>query len=180
MAQVAAGVREAEGRVLARLLPRLRAICRRALSDRADADEAVQTASIEVLRSAASYRGAAALERWADVITSRAIARVLRTRKRRALMASDVDPDDMPADGPEPLPGRETPRPIQDYLGTLSDDLRAVLLLRHVLDFSIDECAEALGASRNTIKDRLLRAREAMRRQIRRDMAIGASKGGRA
>jgi DNA-directed RNA polymerase specialized sigma24 family protein len=52
-----------------------------------------------------------------------------------------------------------------------------VLVLRHGFEYSIDEIAELTGVSPNTVKDRLLRAREAIRRIIRREQLLDAASG---
>jgi RNA polymerase sigma-70 factor (ECF subfamily) len=50
---------------------------------------------------------------------------------------------------------------------SLSDDQRAVLLLVEVHGFTLGEAAEAVGAPEATVKTRLFRAREQMRRALR-------------
>jgi RNA polymerase sigma-70 factor (ECF subfamily) len=52
-----------------------------------------------------------------------------------------------------------------------------VLVLRHMLDYSIDDIAELTEVSPNTVKDRLLHAREQLRRLVRRDRMIDQSRG---
>jgi RNA polymerase sigma-70 factor (ECF subfamily) len=47
-----------------------------------------------------------------------------------------------------------------------------VLVLRHVLEYSIEEIASITESSPNTVKDRLLQARRQIRQGIRRDTAI--------
>ena len=64
------------------------------------------------------------------------------------------------------------PRPILDYLAELPETRRVALVLRHVMDYSIEEIAELTGVSPNTVKDRLLHAREQVRRNIRREIAL--------
>lgn len=51
----------------------------------------------------------------------------------------------------------------------LSERQRTVVVLRHALDYSIERIAALEGATASTVKDRLLRARTAMRRMFRRE-----------
>jgi DNA-directed RNA polymerase specialized sigma24 family protein len=44
-----------------------------------------------------------------------------------------------------------------------------VLILRHGLEYSVEEIAEMFGISPNTVKDRLLRGRSALRRELGSD-----------
>jgi len=95
-------------------------------------------------------------------------------RGRRA--DGELDPDALVSAEPSPDAGvvLGEARPVTEYLDALPEPLRTVLVLRHVLDHSIEEIAETLGVSPNTVKDRLLRARERMRKLVRRERAIGA------
>ncbi|HSI04588.1 MAG: RNA polymerase sigma factor [Myxococcota bacterium] len=169
MSQVAAQNREAAARLLSRLVPAIRALCRVSLLDRSEVDETVQNACIEVLRSAPSYKGQSTLDTWAHTITSRVIAKAIRARVKARRRITDLDLDSI-FESNEPSVREETPRPIEEYLRRIPEDLRTTLVMRHMLELSIDECAEALDVSRNTVKDRLVRGRAALRRYLRRDL----------
>ena len=98
MKLVAGGDSHAQ-RVLAhRLAPRVQRIARRLLANVADADDAAQVALMEILRSAASYREEASIERWADRIAVRTALRQARDQRRRRFFLSEhpevVDTDD--------------------------------------------------------------------------------------
>ena len=67
------------------------------------------------------------------------------------------------------------PRAVAEYLADLPETRRTALVLRHALGYSIEEVAELTGVSPNTVKDRLLAAREQVRKHVRRDIATGAS-----
>lgn len=56
-----------------------------------------------------------------------------------------------------------------ECIDRLSERQRTVVVLRHALDHSIEEIAALEGVTANTVKDRLLRARTAMRRMFRRE-----------
>lgn len=162
-------------RVLAtRLFARTRGLCAALLRNSADAEDAAQMGLVEVLRSAKSYRGDATVERWSDRIVARTALRLGRARRKAgAMVDDDADPDAI--EGAATAPDEsDAARPIEAYLEELSPPLREVLVLRHAMDCSIDEIAEAVGVSPNTVKDRLLRAREQLRKRIRRERVVGA------
>jgi RNA polymerase sigma-70 factor (ECF subfamily) len=67
---------------------------------------------------------------------------------------------------------RGTPRPLVEYLAELPETRRVALVLRHVMGYSIEEIAELTEVSPNTVKDRLLRAREQVRKTLRRELSL--------
>ena len=176
MARAADGDVAAQKAVTRRLMKRVRSIAKGVLSDPFDIDDATQIALLEILSSAGVYRAQSRLEVWADRISIRVAMRVVRDRKARQLrLDSGQEPDQLAARTVQPsLP--ETPRAIQDYLRELSNDRRTAFVLRHVFEYSLDEIAQLTGASRNTVKDRLISARTEVRRRIRRELLTGKAR----
>jgi RNA polymerase sigma-70 factor (ECF subfamily) len=171
MSRVAAQDPVAQRELAARVLGRIRRVARSILGHDQDSEDATQTSFIEIMRAASGFRGDSSLERWVDRIVVRTSMRLVRARRLRAHEELDVD-----ALGAAPLASRardETPRSIEDYLAAVPATLRTVLVLRHVMDYSIEEIAQFTEASPNTVKDRLLRARAQMRSLIRRDLTLG-------
>jgi RNA polymerase sigma-70 factor (ECF subfamily) len=163
MALVAAGDRGAQRAVVERLIGRAQRLARVLLRERADASDASQTSLLEVLRSAHTYRGDSPLERWADRIVVRTSLRLANERRREPPVETEAvtvahvgTPED-------------SPLLVEAYVRGLPDVQRIAVLLRHVYDCSVDEIADLTGASPNTVKDRLLRARAQIRRLVRRD-----------
>lgn len=62
---------------------------------------------------------------------------------------------------------RERARIVQEALLALRFEHRSVLVLREVEGLTCEEVARALGVPEGTVKSRLSRAREAMRRRLR-------------
>ena len=135
----------------------------------------MQTALIEALRSAAGYQGAASLESWAHRIAVRVALRIARKqRDHHQRLDDDADADELAGHGPEADLSDSLARPVGDYLGALPEPQRTLLLLRHALGHSVAEIAELQDTPVPTIKSRLLKAQEELRRQIRRDQNLGA------
>lgn len=176
MSRAAAGDLAARKAVIRRLMNRVRNVARALITDPFDVDDSVQTTLLEVLSSAGAYKGQSPLEAWSDRIAIRVAMRVVRERnKRTARTHTALQPDELEARSRQ-LSLPDIPRKLQDYLDELPDDRRTVLVLRHVLEYSIEEIAELTHASKNTVKDRLLRARQEIRRRIRRDRVTGVQR----
>jgi RNA polymerase sigma-70 factor, ECF subfamily len=171
MRLAAAGKRSAQEAVLLRVVRRLQVVSRAILEHAEDAEDATQSALIQVLRRADTFRGTSSLETWAMRIGAREALRIARQRRLRA--ARSVAASEFEA---AVLNARELseaiPRDVREYLKELPEALRNALVLRHVCDYTVPEIAELLGVSPNTIKDRLLRARLAVRRKIRREVQL--------
>lgn len=175
MQQVASGDGHAQRLLANRLVVRVRRAASAIMRGSVDADDAAQHALIEILRSAASYRGDSSVERWADRITSRSVIRFARAvRRRNQTVESGLDAEQAPAEFPEERAAEGVVRGVDAYLAMLPESRREVLVLRHGLGHSVEEIAELTQASPNTVKDRLLAARRDLRKLIQRDRAIGA------
>jgi RNA polymerase sigma-70 factor (ECF subfamily) len=96
-------------------------------------------------------------------------ARQRRVRATHCETSPDVE--ELGVRAPETVPSHEIPRPLVEYLAELPEARRVALVLRHVMDYSVEEIAGLTATSPNTVKDRLLHARQQMRRSIRRDLA---------
>jgi RNA polymerase sigma factor (sigma-70 family) len=180
MRAVAAHQPEAEAALVRLVIAQVRARARLLTRDFADADDAAQTALVEILRSAPSFRGEGSLAGWCERITVRTTLRQQRnqTRKRASIDAA-IDPDDVSEGCPEPELAEAIPGgAVEFYLAELSQDRHEALVLRHVLGHSVDEIAAHTGVSPNTVKDRLRMARKQVRQAIRQREVVGAIKRG--
>jgi RNA polymerase sigma-70 factor, ECF subfamily len=179
MNRVAAGDRGAQNVVAHRLAGRVRRLAKMMLLDESLADDAAQNSLLEILGSAHTFRGQASLERWADRITARTAIRHKRSERRH----DGVEPVSEVESGVAPAPGEgqfveATPRPLSEYLASLSDAQREVLVLKHSFEYTTEEIAELTDAAVGTVKDRLVSARKQLRRLIQRDLTLG-TRGGR-
>lgn len=165
----------AQEHFIALLRPRARRIAMAIMAHHQDAEDVTQNILIELLRSAHSFKGGS-LRAWSDKIGIRTAIREARKRSVRSTRTTaEVDMEGL---GLERLTKRreEVPRPIVEYLAELPEVRRTVLVLRHVLEYSIDEIAELTECSPNTVKDRLQHARMEIRRTIRRESLLDVSK----
>lgn len=164
MALVAAADPGAARALDTRLRARSFRIARSVLRNEADATDASQSSMVEIFRAATTYRGESSLEHWADRIVVRTSMRALA--KRRAWTApidGGLTPDEIP------VPASQDARSLLQHLQELPPPLRTVLVLKYAHEYSVEEIADLTDVPVNTVKDRLLRAKQAIRRVIRRE-----------
>jgi RNA polymerase sigma-70 factor (ECF subfamily) len=158
-----------------RLHGRVRRLASAFLRNAADADDASQLAMLEILRALPAFRGESRLEAWADRVAVRTVVRVARERRLASVRAdAKFDPDALPSPWADARGAEALPRSLLVYLDALPEVRRTVLVLRHVMGYSVQEVAELTGVSINTVKDRLLSARDEVRRMVRRESVRGS------
>jgi RNA polymerase sigma-70 factor (ECF subfamily) len=133
-----------------------------------DAEDIAQTAFLKSFRSLDSYELARPFQSWLFAIAHHAALDFLRARKVDLSLDHDeapLEPADA-ADGPERLAESSLDGALVERLiAALPPLYREALLLRHVEGLSVVDVAAALGLPEGTVKIRLFRARELMRRK---------------
>jgi RNA polymerase sigma-70 factor (ECF subfamily) len=170
--RAARGEREAQVWLLQQVMPCVRRITRAFLQSPADADDAAQLALLAILRSASTYRGEAGLSAWAKRIAVRTTLRFLAGERRRPSAPSASGEAELAAPA-VPRPSEALPRNVREYLDELPEAQRHAVILHHALGHSIDEIAASTGVSPDTVKGRLKLGTAALRKRIRREIAIG-------
>jgi RNA polymerase sigma-70 factor, ECF subfamily len=170
VARAAAGDQHARRQLVDQLSRRVRGIALSILGNTADAEDAMQAIFIELIRSLGTFRGGK-LVSWADSIAVRTAVRHARQRRVRGARDASVDPEEL-AFEPRQATDDGVPRPILEYLAELPETRRVALVLRHVMGYSVEEIAGLTEVSPNTVKDRLVRAREQVRKSLRRELGL--------
>jgi RNA polymerase sigma-70 factor (ECF subfamily) len=176
--QAAAGDPHAQRRLVDRMRRRVQSIALSIMGNALDAEDCAQMILMEILKSLSSFRGES-LFAWTDRIAARTAIRYARQSRIRRLRFEPTDNlDELPLPvAPDDPFDPDLPRELRDYLAELPEVRRVVLVLRHMMDYSVDEIAELTEVSPNTVKDRLLHARQQLRRAIRRDQMMDRSRG---
>jgi RNA polymerase sigma-70 factor (ECF subfamily) len=136
-------------------------------------EDLTQTAMIEILKSAGTFRGDSTLNRWADRITVHTAFKLIKKRKRQSVLwekHSEIDVEPIIPD--EELDNRLFWEHIQKILESLSLERRTAFVLHHIQEYSIAEIAEITGTLPNTIRDRLRVARKHLRKKLSSDPAL--------
>jgi RNA polymerase sigma-70 factor (ECF subfamily) len=169
----AAGDVHAQRELVTRLLPRVRRTVGWLVGADRDADDFVQLALVEVLRSAGGFRGESSLETWADRIAVRTARHALRKRRDREMVVVAEPRDDSGATGDADA-GQLLRRDVARALSCVPAERRVCLVLKLVYQYSVAEIAEMTGARVNTVRDRLRVGRRELRKAALRDPALRA------
>ena len=170
MARLAAGEREALTPLMERHYRRLYRIALAYLRRPEDALDVVQEAFVKTFLAAPRWDQGLEAGPWLSRVTvNLAIDRWRRNRRRaetftplaesdRALWLAD------PSSPPESrLQARETSERLRAALGVLPERQRAIVVLRHYQDLSLEEIAQTLGIRVGTVKSSLHRALRRLR-----------------
>ena len=170
MARLAGGDREALTPLVERHYLRLYRIALGYLREREDALDVVQEAFVKAFQAASRWDGSADAGPWLSRITvNLSIDRWRRNRRRGQTFSPLAEGDHLEvlaAHGPSPdqrVIGREAGDRLSRALGELPERQRAVVVLRHYQELSLEEIASTLGMSLGTVKSSLHRALHRMR-----------------
>jgi RNA polymerase sigma-70 factor (ECF subfamily) len=170
MARLAAGDREALAPLMERHYRRLYRIALSYLRQPDDALDVVQEVFVKAYQSASRWDGSAEAGPWLARITVNLSIDRWRRNRRRAQTFTPLAESDRVATladlGPAPdrrVQGREAGERVAAALRGLPERQRAVVVLRHYQDMSLEEIAGTLGMSLGTVKSSLHRALHRMR-----------------
>jgi RNA polymerase sigma-70 factor (ECF subfamily) len=186
VAQTRLGDPGAARSLLEAVTPAVRTVVQRALGrNHPDASDLLQDSLLGFVRALDLFRGECSVVHYARRI---ALWRVLEEQKRR--QTQKRAPESLAHDDPERA---QSPAPVdpdaldararallRELMYTLRPEQAEALALRHVLDYSVDEIAEATGTLANTVRSRLRLAKQALRARIETDPRFAALDGGRS
>lgn len=135
------------------------------LSDRTDAEDAVQEALVLAWRGWARLREIDRFGAWFDRILVNVCYARLRGRRRSAAEALSPDIAAKPAD---PFAAAVAGEAVGRALRTLTPDQRIVIVLRYWRDLSIEEIADRLRIPSGTVRSRLHYAMRTLKADIDR------------
>ena len=139
-----------------------------------DAFEIAQEAFLSAWRGLKFFRGDSSFATWLYRLASNAAVDFLRREKRqsggeRISLDDEENYTEPPDPGPSPQQHAEQGE-LRQVLGqaleTLSPEHRQVLLLRELQGLSYEEISDALELDLGTVKSRIARAREKMRKYL--------------
>jgi len=138
------------------------------LSNRGDAEEAVQDTFVRVYRALPGYEERESFEPWLFRILANRCRSAGARERRRAEVVEFGDVPDRPSERrhDDAIAWREE---IGRALATLPPEQREAFLMRHVEDLTYDDMAIATGAGISALKMRVKRACDALKQLLTED-----------
>jgi RNA polymerase sigma-70 factor (ECF subfamily) len=172
-----AGIEDAYEQLIARYQQPVYGIAYRLLGNPADASDVVQEVFLKVFRGVGSFREHSSLRTWMYRIAvneahnhhrwfSRHCRREVAMENagdRSAALESAVYPGRSPFDHALESENRTL---IEQALANINPIFRTAVVLRDIENLSYEEIAEILQVTMGTVKSRILRGREALRREL--------------
>ena len=164
------GAGDASGRAFAALVdrhgPMVLRTCRAVLPDPADAQDAFQVTFLVLARKAGSIRDRGSVAAWLHGVAYRtaAYARGASARRRRHERVAAG----RTREAVEPSRPDEAAAAVVEEVGRLPERLRGAVVLCEFEGLSVDEAARRLGCPAGTVKSRLSRARDRLKRRLTR------------
>ena len=152
-------------------------IVSRLLDDPSDAADVVQEVFLKVFRNVASFRGESSLKTWIYRIAVNEGRNQRRWFSRHRRQEVNLEAEE-PGEGYQhvlPDPGRspfdvtldhETQLLIEAALAQVNPKFRAALVLREIEGLSYEEIGAILEISLGTVKSRILRGRDALKKHL--------------
>jgi RNA polymerase sigma-70 factor (ECF subfamily) len=176
------GLREGEESAYETLIRRYEqpvfSIVSRLMDDSTDAADVVQDVFFKIFRNIGHFRGDSSLKTWIYRIAVNEARNHKRwfSRHRRQEVSLEADPGEaggcqnlLSDPGPSPFEvtlDHETQALIAGALAEVNPAFRAALVLREIEGLSYEEIAEILEVSLGTVKSRILRGRDALRKHL--------------
>lgn len=152
-------------------------LCLRMTGNPEDAADLTQEAFIKAWKNLGGFQFESAFSTWLYRLASNACLDHLRSVKRRPQISLTVEDDDGEAqtlDLPDAAPSpeeaaitKEENEILARAMQALDEQQRQILTLRAINDLSYAEIAAILGIKEGTVKSRLARTRDALRKILR-------------
>lgn len=146
----------------------------RMTGDPEDAMDLSQETFLNAWRGLKFFKGDSAFSTWVYRLASNACIDHLRRKKRRQDISAPMpvdEEDDSPPDIPDErfqpereLERQELRRAVTQGLEELSDEHRQILVMREINGLSYQEIADVLDLETGTVKSRIARARNSLRK----------------
>jgi RNA polymerase sigma-70 factor (ECF subfamily) len=150
----------------------------RLLSDPADACDVAQEVFLKVFRKIGAFRGDSSLKTWIYRIAVNEAYNYQRWfgrhRKQQVGLEGEEEGslsycDRLPDPGRSPFDAtsdREQHKLVEDALARMNPSYRTAVVLRDIEEMSYEEIAEVLQVALGTVKSRIMRGREALRKEL--------------
>jgi len=188
VAELKAGSEEAFSWLIAHYNQPVYSLVYRILDDPSDAADTTQEVFIKVFRGIKGFNSNSSLKTWIYRIAVHEASNRRRWWFRHKAHETSIEPaveheSDMPASGMKDMLVDEGKSPLQNVydeelkacveaeLKALTEPYRTTVILRDIEELSYEQIAEVMDTSLGTVKSRLVRGRDALRRRLERHVA---------
>lgn len=154
---------------------RVYAHVRRVMGGRGDVEDVVQEVFVQVHRSLPKFRGDSALSTWIYRITWNVSVSHLRKKKHKTVELPALRQIACSKEQWSTLEARDKLRTLYAALDDLPDDYREAFVLFELEGHSLQEIADMLETSLNTVASRVRRSRERLRSLLESAEGAGLS-----
>jgi RNA polymerase sigma-70 factor (ECF subfamily) len=153
------------------------------IGDPMDAEDVLQEALVTAFLALASFRGESSIYTWLYRILVNKCRDYLRSSRSKGRQIDLIDPFTIQIEDKNAVVEKnheleERSSYLKEKIVSMNAKYRNILMLRYYDDLSYQEIAELLGVSLGTVKSRLFKARELLRRKISNDGKEGQYLGG--
>ncbi len=151
-------------------------ICYRMFNNREDAMDCTQDTFIKVFKNMEKSIGKGSFKSWICTIATNTCLDELRKRNKKKIVSIDAHFNDdtdnvkmeIPDTDPTPLDtllNTESASILKEAINSLSEEDRAIIILRDIEGLSYDDIATSLNLSLGTVKSRLSRTRKKLQKK---------------
>lgn len=144
-----------------------------------DANELAQEVFLKAFRSIKKFKGDSLFSTWIYKVTANVCLDEIRRRKKRRVYSLDDDMElndgevkrQIPDNSPTPdleVESNEIKNAVNKSIQELPDDYKSVIILRDIQGFSYEEISKIVNCPEGTVKSRINRARQALRKILLR------------
>ncbi len=186
IAELKAGSEDAYAWLIAQYHQPIYSLVYRILDDPADAPDTTQEVFLKVFRGINRFHGESSLKTWIYRIAVHEASNRRRWWFRHKIRETSIEPsaenqvedsgrlgirDTLADEGDSPLEvvlHEEVRERVEEQLKQLQEPYRSTVILRDIEEMSYEQIAEVMDVSLGTVKSRLVRGRDALRKRLER------------
>jgi RNA polymerase sigma-70 factor, ECF subfamily len=182
VAELKAGSEEAYAWLIAQFQQPIYSLVYRIISDPADAADTTQEVFLKVFRGMKRFNGGSNLKTWVYRIAVHEASNRKRWWFRHKAREVSIEPEETADGGPglalanmlvdrgesplECIAQQQLKARVESELRRLDEPFRTAIILREIEELSYEEIAEVMQTSLGTVKSRITRGREALKRRL--------------